>query len=1223
MKRKLFYVWLLLIPIFAMAQAGTDYKTWTGSGNWSNSGNWTNGYGYGQLEFKGGGSAASNNDNSPANQWRLYFQGSQAYTITGNQINLFDFGGNFSWILNDATVTQTIQNSVSFSDSNGHHGLISTRAAGPLVMSGNLAIGGTVPALKISGTNVLGTITIGGVISGSGKPIDIGRDDATTDLVNTRVFFNGVNTYSGPTSIYAGTLTVPANTALGSGNLNIGNAANAGAIVFTGDTSRSQSLTVADGSSAAAIDVASGKTFELTGVLAQTGSNQATKIGKSGAGTLTLSGTATYNGQIQIGQGTVILNNNAALGINNSTSNRGIDLGLNVSDGSQPNNVSLLVNNGFTIAQSVYIAPNTGGATRTIALNGAGTATLSNEIYIDGSLTVDGGTGTLNLNGNGSLAPSGGLIVTGGTVVLGGSNTYTGNTVVNAGTLRLGAAERISNASNVVLGGGNLSTNGNAETLGTLNLTAATASTITVTSANHTLTFGNSSSLSPWGAGASLTIAGWNGTAGQSNVAGAKIIVGAGGLTLAQLAKISFSGYAGTPIIVGGELVPPGPTLAVTLGSLNHGSICEATAATPITYTLANTGGNASAVTVTSNSSEFVVSNQSSTTVNGGSSITYQVTFTPNTSGTRNGTITINTGTANSNAPVTSNVTGSGIARTLPTFNSIADICYGATLSPLPTISTNGITGTWSPTLNNTLTTEYTFTPTAGQCAALTFTKLTIVVNQGTTFYTDSDNDGFGALANPVVSCAGQPAGTVTNSTDCNDNNHSVYRNGSFYVDEDNDGYYNGNSEQTVVCYGLTTPSGYTGTIIGTDCNDTNAEINPNHVEVLGNNIDDNCDGTADEVAPLSAIRPTQCGTTTTSLYSAIYANQVSGAQGYRFEVTNGASVRTYDSATSSFNLLNLTGGATYATTYSIRVAVKTTGFWRAYSSTCTITTPAVPPTTNVIPSQCGSTLTNLANTIYCDQVTSASQYRFEVSDGVNPARTYDSAVNRFNLGNLTGGGAYATTYAVRVALNIGGTWYDFGTSCNITTPLTPTPSNVVASQCGITISNSWTTIYATQVAEATGYRFEVVNGASTRFYDTPNARFNLHNLTGAAPAPSTVYTIRVAILYNSVYQPFGTACTITTAGAITRQAATAISVFDVNASPNPFADRFSLDVNTSGEEQIGIKVYDMIGREIESRQLQLSAVSEQEIGSQFPSGVYNIVVSQGDRVKTIRVIKR
>lgn len=63
-----------------------------------------------------------------------------------------------------------------------------------------------------------------------------------------------------------------------------------------------------------------------------------------------------------------------------------------------------------------------------------------------------------------------------------------------------------------------------------------------------------------------------------------------------------------------------------------------------------------------------------------------------------------------------------------PTFTPVAAIYSSGALAPLPTISTNGITGTWSPALNNMATTLYTFTPAAGQCAATT--TLTISVNQ-------------------------------------------------------------------------------------------------------------------------------------------------------------------------------------------------------------------------------------------------------------------------------------------------------------------------------------------------------------------------------------------------------------------------------------------------------------------------------------------------------------
>ena len=63
-----------------------------------------------------------------------------------------------------------------------------------------------------------------------------------------------------------------------------------------------------------------------------------------------------------------------------------------------------------------------------------------------------------------------------------------------------------------------------------------------------------------------------------------------------------------------------------------------------------------------------------------------------------------------------------------PVFDAIAPICEGEALAPLPTTSNNGVTGTWSPSLDNTTTTIYTFTPDGGQDCALE-TTLEIIVN--------------------------------------------------------------------------------------------------------------------------------------------------------------------------------------------------------------------------------------------------------------------------------------------------------------------------------------------------------------------------------------------------------------------------------------------------------------------------------------------------------------
>lgn len=79
-----------------------------------------------------------------------------------------------------------------------------------------------------------------------------------------------------------------------------------------------------------------------------------------------------------------------------------------------------------------------------------------------------------------------------------------------------------------------------------------------------------------------------------------------------------------------------------------------------------------------------------------------------------------------------------------PTFTPLSAICSGDILGPLPTTSLNGITGTWTPALNNTATTTYTFTPTAGQCA--TTTTLTITVNP---------------IASPSINCGTATASSV------------------------------------------------------------------------------------------------------------------------------------------------------------------------------------------------------------------------------------------------------------------------------------------------------------------------------------------------------------------------------------------------------------------------------------------------------------------------------
>jgi hypothetical protein len=69
----------------------------------------------------------------------------------------------------------------------------------------------------------------------------------------------------------------------------------------------------------------------------------------------------------------------------------------------------------------------------------------------------------------------------------------------------------------------------------------------------------------------------------------------------------------------------------------------------------------------------------------------------------------------------------------------------------------------------------------------------------------------------------------------------------TFYRDTDGDGYGNAASGTVQAC---SAPTGYT--LQQGDCNDNNNAVHPGATEVCGNNIDDNCNGTVDENCPLA-----------------------------------------------------------------------------------------------------------------------------------------------------------------------------------------------------------------------------------------------------------------------------------------------------------------------------------------------------------------------------------
>ncbi|MBA4155479.1 T9SS type A sorting domain-containing protein, partial [Flavobacterium sp.] len=73
----------------------------------------------------------------------------------------------------------------------------------------------------------------------------------------------------------------------------------------------------------------------------------------------------------------------------------------------------------------------------------------------------------------------------------------------------------------------------------------------------------------------------------------------------------------------------------------------------------------------------------------------------------------------------------------------------------------------------------------------------------------------------------------------------------------------------------------------------------------------------------------------------------------------------------------------------------------------------------------------------------------------------------------------------------------------------------------------------------------------------------------------------------------------------------------------NPFENSFALDLKTSSTTPVTLAIYDMTGRLLDTKEIKAEGLSTQTIGERYPAGVYNVIVTQGDNMQTVRVVKR
>jgi fibronectin-binding autotransporter adhesin len=328
-------------------------------------------------------------------------------------------------------------------------------------ISGKLSLGLATRTFTVGdSTSAAADLTVSAVISGIGGLIKSG----TGTLV-----LSGTNTYTGNSTINAGTVVVNSDASLGAATGTL--ALNAGTLEVSTGFSTLRLIALGDAASTFQIDAS--QTYTVNGVISGTGA-----LNKTGTGTMILGGVNTFSG------GTNILAGTLQMSVINQLLNTGA---VTLSGGT----FDLLAFN-----QTVGTVILSSGA-----ISGTGVLTGSSFDLRSGSISA-------------VLAGTGGLTkTTAGTVTLSGANLYTGSTTVSAGTLQVNA----NNALGTVLNGTTVSS-GAALKLNNVNYSAAEALTL------------NGSGISGGGA---LFNSGTSIFAGAINIAtDATISAGGGTLTL-------------------------------------------------------------------------------------------------------------------------------------------------------------------------------------------------------------------------------------------------------------------------------------------------------------------------------------------------------------------------------------------------------------------------------------------------------------------------------------------------------------------------------------------------------------------------------------------------------------------------------------------------------------------------------------------------------------------
>ncbi len=450
----------------------------------------------GALQIGSGGTTGTMGAGAVTNNGVLRFNRSNAFTVA-NAI-----GGTGAVMQVGAGIT-TLTGANSFSG-------VTTISTGTLQVgnggtAGQLGSGAVVnnSALIFNRSN---SHTVGNAISGSGTLTKAGAGTTT---------FTGANSYSGSTVITAGTLQIGNGGT--TGTLGTGDVLNSGVLRFN----RSNAL-------------------EIASAISGTGS-----VTKSGTGTTTLTGNNNYTGNTTITTGTLQIGNGGTSGTlgTGAVINGGV-LSLNRSD-----------------ALTVVGAISGAGA---ITQLGTGTTILTGSNSYTGGTTISGGTlqigdggtagsitgnvtndGVFSLNRSDAVSFDGVISGAGqlrqlgsGTTTLTADNTYSGGTVISAGTLQVG-----NGGATGQLGAGTITNNGSlifnrSDAITIANAIAGAGSMTKMGTGSLTLTGANAFTGTIFNSAGLLQV----GDGGTTGTLGTAAVVNGGVLTFNRSDALSVSG---------------------------------------------------------------------------------------------------------------------------------------------------------------------------------------------------------------------------------------------------------------------------------------------------------------------------------------------------------------------------------------------------------------------------------------------------------------------------------------------------------------------------------------------------------------------------------------------------------------------------------------------------------------------------------------------------------